>query len=164
VEVVDELYYRQSSSEEIIRECIQRPWWPKVTGGQIDATQLEQKAIWQRSELWATRSLQPPYLRAQKVLIDIGIERTRLWLRQPATNEIRLHISDKCPNLIREFGLYRWDTMRGESDQFQAKPLDKNNHALTALAYGLVGKFGIGTGYEKTGARTQQYRPRFPTR
>jgi hypothetical protein len=164
VEVVDELYYRQSSSEEMIRECIQRPWWGKVQTGQIDATQSEQRAVWQRSELWTTRGLTPPYLRSQKVLIDMGIERTRLWLRQPGTNEIRLHVSDKCPNLIKEFGLYHWDAMKGESDQFRAKPVDKNNHALTALAYGLVGKFGIGTGYERTGGKSFAYRPRFPTR
>ncbi len=164
VEVVDELYYRQSSSEEMIRECIQRPWWSKVSGGQIDATQLEQKAIWQRSELWAVRGLQPPYLRAQKVLIDMGIERVRLWLRQPVTNEVRLHVSDKCPNLIKEFGLYSWDKMRGEEDQFRAKPISKHDHALTALWYGIVGKFGIGTGHERTGRRTMEYRPRFPTR
>jgi hypothetical protein len=54
--------------------------------------------------------------------------------------------------------------MRGNESEFRAKPIDAYNHALTALWYGLVGKFGIGVGYERTGARTYNYRPRFPYR
>jgi hypothetical protein len=43
-------------------------------------------------------------------------------------------------------------------------PEDRFNHALKALSYLLVGKFGIGSHYDQLGNRTLTYRPRFPTR
>jgi hypothetical protein len=48
--------------------------------------------------------------------------------------------------------------------EFRKTPQDKFNHALKALSYGLVGRFGIGTGYSALGTNTQAYRPRFPVR
>lgn len=163
VQVIDEVYFRQTTSEEIIKECITRPWWGRVRQGQIDATQVEQKAVWQRSELWAARGLTPPFLRSQKVLIDVGIERLRLWLRQPGTEESRILIADRCVNLIKEFGLYRWEEMRGEMGEYKPVPKKANDHCLNALWYGIVSKWGIGAS-EKVGARTLTHRPRFPVR
>ena len=164
VQVIDELYYKQTTSEEVIREAITRPWWKNVKTGQIDATQVEQRAVWQRSEVWGQRGLTPPFLRAQKVLVEIGIERLRLWLRQPGEEISRLVVSEKCVNLIREFGVYRWETMRGEGGEYKPVPLKMNDHALNALWYGIVGRWGIGDGYSRLATNTMTHRPRFPYR
>lgn len=163
VAVIDEAYFRHCTSEEMIQECVGRPWWSNVTSGQIDATQVEQRAVWQRGEIWNKVQRTPPYLRAQKVLIDIGIERTRVFLRDPATQEPRITFSNKCHNTIKEFGQYRWPSFKG-GDAVRKTPEDRHNHSLKALAYGLVGAYGIGTHLTPIGTRTMIYKPRFPFR
>lgn len=52
----------------------------------------------------------------------------------------RLYVSSKCKNLIREFGLYRRKKL--SDGTFDEKPEDKNNHAMDALRYMAVGRFG----------------------
>lgn len=52
----------------------------------------------------------------------------------------RLYVSPKCTNTIREFGLYRRKKLGDGS--FDEKPEDKNNHAMDALRYMAVGRFG----------------------
>lgn len=52
----------------------------------------------------------------------------------------RLYVSSKCKNLIREFGLYRRKKL--PDGTFDEKPEDKNNHAMDALRYMAVGRFG----------------------
>ena len=52
----------------------------------------------------------------------------------------RLYVSRRCSNLIREFGLYRW--RRRADGTFEDEPEDRNNHAIDALRYLTVGRFG----------------------
>lgn len=52
----------------------------------------------------------------------------------------RLKVSKACPNLLREAGLYRYpDDARARSAGAREKPIDCDNHALSALRYLIVG-------------------------
>jgi hypothetical protein len=60
---------------------------------------------------------------------------------QPVVRKFaRLFVSPKCVNTIREFGLYRW--IKRTDGTFEDKPEDRNNHAMDALRYMAVGRFG----------------------
>lgn len=52
----------------------------------------------------------------------------------------RLFVSPNCKNTIREFGLYR--RKKHSDGTFDDEPEDKNNHAMDALRYAIVGRFG----------------------
>lgn len=57
----------------------------------------------------------------------------------------RLYVSRKCPNLIREFGLYRRKKLADGT--FDEEPEDKNNHAMDATRYFAYGRFGRAPNY-----------------
>lgn len=52
----------------------------------------------------------------------------------------RLYIHPRCVNTIREMGLYR--RKKNTDGTFDELPLDKHNHAMDALRYMVVGRFG----------------------
>lgn len=52
----------------------------------------------------------------------------------------RMYVSRRCKNTIREFGLYRF--RKDGAGEFTDDPEDKNNHAMDALRYMTVGRFG----------------------
>jgi hypothetical protein len=52
----------------------------------------------------------------------------------------KLYVHPKCTNTIREFGLYR--RKRDASGSFHEQPEDKHNHAMDALRYFAVMRFG----------------------
>ncbi len=56
----------------------------------------------------------------------------------------RLYVAPECRNTIKEFGLYvrKRDPLNPEG--FLESPLDKSNHAMDALRYAIVGRFGRG--------------------
>lgn len=65
---------------------------------------------------------------ADNAVID-GINLVLNWL-----DEERIHIvAAKCPNLIREFASYIWDSKAQEKGE--DKPIKQNDHALDALRY-----------------------------
>lgn len=65
---------------------------------------------------------------ADNSVID-GINLVLNWL-----DEERIHIvAAKCPNLIREFASYIWDSKAQEKGE--DKPIKQNDHALDALRY-----------------------------
>jgi Terminase RNAseH like domain len=54
----------------------------------------------------------------------------------------RLYVDPQCTNTIREFGLYR--RKKHPDGTFDDEPQDKDNHAMDALRYAIVGRFGRG--------------------
>ena len=95
------------------------------------------------------------YLDAQKIRINEGTERLKGYLKpDPITNRPRVVFSPKCRGILSEFGAvpspfdgqtraYRWKTDR-EGNIVGETPEDKNNHAVKAVIYGLVSRFGYG--------------------
>ena len=65
-----------------------------------------------------------------------------LFRRQSESGDdwARLYVAPGCVNTIREFGLYR--RKKRPDGTFHEDPEDKNNHAMDALRYAMVGRFG----------------------
>jgi len=70
-----------------------------------------------------------------------------LFIRSSEDGErrARCYVSPKCKNTIREFGLYR--RKKRADGTFDEDPEDRNNHAMDAIRYLAVGRFGRGPNY-----------------
>lgn len=66
--------------------------------------------------------------------VKAGIDETKSRLRLQRDNRPRLKIHRSCVNLIREFPDYVWDANRRDD-----APVKRNDHALDALRYLLMG-------------------------
>ena len=147
VHVVDEMYVRDWSHRDVIRECFLRDGWKHVmsTTGEavMDAAGRQHNQQSSAEEIWESEtglSIITNVLKAEAV-----IEKVRAALgTNPITGRARLHIHPRCLGLISELGggpspLEGGGTwVRGKS----GKPESKNNHACTALGYGLIGVYG----------------------
>jgi hypothetical protein len=66
-----------------------------------------------------------------------------LFRRQTELAEFaRLFVHPRCVNTIREFKSYRRKKDSKQADRFTDDIEDRNNHAMDALRYALVGRFG----------------------
>jgi hypothetical protein len=76
------------------------------------------------------------------ILAGVSRVANLLFIREDEGGErwARLYVSPKCVNTIREFGLYR--RKKNPDGTFDEKPEDKNNHAMDAVRYMAVGRFG----------------------
>lgn len=144
VHIVDEVYVQSASNADVIRLCKQRPWWKDVAGrGVVDIAGRGHAA--ERSPVeawWADANI---HLDSDFVHIQDGIDRVKSFLQG------RLLVHPQCVGLIAEMGVgkhpfegmgvyrYRTDAAGSVMDE---KPIDENNHACSALAYGLVRRFG----------------------
>jgi hypothetical protein len=81
--------------------------------------------------------------------IHAGIARVAdlLFIRQLESGDryARLYVSPRCKNTIREFGLYRLKKL--PDGTFGEQPEDKNDHAMDALRYMAMGRFGRAPNY-----------------
>lgn len=70
-----------------------------------------------------------------------------LFIRHSEDGErwARCYVSPKCRNTIREFGLYR--RKKRPDGTFDEDPQDRDNHAMDAVRYLAVGRFGRGPNY-----------------
>lgn len=143
VYVLDEVYYQGKTAQEIIQECKGREWWPGVAKskrGVIDVAGRQHPGMESHIEIWAREAGIMPF--SQVVGIPDGILRHRTFLRDPANGEPRIFHDPKCVNTIKEYGLYRYYQGK-ENRKVREDPIDANNHALKAVAYGLVSNFGF---------------------
>lgn len=78
--------------------------------------------------------------------IQAGIARVAdlMFKRPTESGEFysRLFVSPKCRNTISEFGTYRRKRDPRDPEAFQETPEDKNNHAMDALRYAAIMRFG----------------------
>ena len=79
-----------------------------------------------------------------------GIERVKEWLKLRddgnGTHKPRLFVSRNCRQTIREFNTYRVKEQgekQGENLDPQDQPRKKDDHAMDALRYFIVGRFGM---------------------
>ncbi len=137
--VLDAVYARHAVAASVIAECRRRWWWPRVTGGVIDVAGRQHHASASQVEIW--QALAGLRLRSRPVGVRDGIDRLRTFLRDPASGQPRLTIDPSCRALIREFGLYRYHG-EVEGRPISEEPIDRDNHAVKALAYWLYDRFG----------------------
>lgn len=162
--VVDEVYEQGLTTQQVIQVCKQKPWWRQVAPrGVIDIAAKQHQAMPAVAEVWASSGEDGAgiYLSSNKVGIIEGIDRLRTFLKvNPLTNAPNIFISTHCKGLISEFGgapnpftgqqaVYRYKVDK-EGGVVGEQPEDKNNHAIKALIYGLVDRFGYAKRDERT--------------
>ena len=88
-----------------------------------------------------------------------GVERVKEWLKlRPVgdgTDRVKpkLFVVSSCTNTLREFNTYR---VKEESEKMmeakdpREEPRKKDDHAMDALRYFVVGKFGMQTHYSSS--------------
>lgn len=109
-------------------------------GGVIDIAARQHAGMESHEEIW--RRLGGVIFRAQPVPIVDGIHRHRTFLKDPLTDVPRLFHDPKVKGTIREYGLYKYhedSDNRGTNEL----PIDKNNHSMKAIAYGLTANYGF---------------------
>ncbi len=75
------------------------------------------------------------------VAVAPGIDRLNTFLRDPASGEPRLTLASACGALLHEFGRYRYHEVQ-DGRPISELPIDRDNHAIKALAYWLYDRFG----------------------
>lgn len=143
---IDEVHYQFRVAEDVIDECMSRPWWGLVTGGVIDIAGKQHQGQESHQEIWARRArikngTQGLGLRSNKVKIAEGIQRHKTFLINPFTGKPRLFHDPRCKNTIREYGQYKYKEVV-DGKPVDEQPIDADNHAMKALAYWLYDKFG----------------------
>lgn len=134
VQQIDEVCVEYGVAEEIIGICQQRAWWHLVKLGVMDIAGQSKDGRESHADIWKRVARIP--IGAKRVAVTDGIQRHRTFLRNTLTGEPDLFHDPRCKYTIREYGLYKRNVDTG-------KVIDKDNHAMKALAYGLVYHFGL---------------------
>jgi len=137
---IDEVYETGLTAKEMIAEAKSRRWWKDVqspcvmdVAGRAHPGTESQQEIWLKTTgLWMI---------TQRVGIVDGILRHRTFLKDPTTGQPRLFHHPRCKGTIAEYSKYR-RRKEGADANATELPLDKENDACKALAYGLVANFG----------------------
>lgn len=149
--VVDEIYERGLVTEEIVQTARSRPWWPDVEGGVIDVAGYQHQSMPAPAEVWLEEG--GVSLSASRVSINDGTQRLRSFLKVTANGRgPKLLIGSHCKGILSELGVepnpfdgqtraYRWRTDR-EGNIVGRVPEDRYNHAVKAVIYHLVDKYG----------------------
>jgi len=135
---IDEIYWTQRTAQEVIKECKGREWWSKVTHSWMDVAGRQHQGMESHVEIWRRLARIP--VRSQTVGIPDGILRHRTFLK--ADGKPRIFHDPRCKHTIWEYGQYKYNEIK-ESRPVRELPIDRDNHALKAIAYGLVGNFGF---------------------
>jgi hypothetical protein len=138
VRVVDRVYERFHGTEEMIQICKTRPWWGSVSGGVIDVAARQHHDTQSAHDIWMAEGI---WLKAQPVGIVDGILRMRTILKDPATHQTRIVFAPHLDEVFNEFRSYRYKK-EVEMNAISEVPLDRDNHALKALAYWLFDRYG----------------------
>ena len=147
--VLDEVYVRREVVEEVIAECKTRWWWPHISYAVIDIAGKQHQAMTSQIEIWSKQQHLgfPP--RSMYVPIPDGIQRLRTFLKNPLNGRPRIYFSRLCKNTAKEFSLYRYRLSK-ENRPEREEPVDRDNHAIKALTYLLMDRFGPSEGRGKT--------------
>jgi len=138
----DEVYRQGATSPDIIDECKARPWWGSVRTVVMDVAGRQHHAQESHFETW--RRLAGLVPMGQPVGIADGIERHRTFLVDPASGKPRLLHDPRCKGTLAEYGKYKYHDIK-ENRPTREEPIDVDNHAMKAIAYGLVHNFGFVT-------------------
>lgn len=137
---IDEVYWTQRTVQEVILECKQREWWSKVHHCVIDVAGRQHPGMESHAEAWHRLAGLP--CSANAVGIPDGILRHRTFLRDAGTGQPRLYHDPRCVGTIAEYGKYKYHEIE-ENRPVRELPIDADNHAMKAIAYGLVANFGF---------------------
>jgi len=139
--VIDEVYEQGMVVHDVIDICKEKPWWEGVTHGVIDIAGRQHHGMESQVEVW--RDYANLRVFSRDVPILAGIARHRTFLRDPGSGVALIFFdADHCPNTINEHWKYQYPKSKDLRNQSEL-PIDKDNHAIKAIAYGLVANFGV---------------------
>ena len=141
--VIDEIYMRLAMVEDVIDECKMREWWRDVNFAVMDIAGKQRPAMASHADIWAMDHNLGFYPAMTYTHIEDGIEHLKTFLKNPLNKKPRLWIHPQCKATIKEFGLYRYRTVK-ENRPISEEPVDNNNHSIKALTYYLVNRFKPG--------------------
>lgn len=141
--VIDEIYLHHHTHTEIINLTKRCTWWGKVERGVIDVAGRQHHAEQSAIEVWQAEA--GIYLHSEAVGVLDGIARHRTFLGKPMSEEpteTRLfHDTERTKETQREYKLYRRPADK-DGNATSDLPRDEHNHAMKAMAYGLMERFG----------------------
>lgn len=133
---IDEVYLNHHFHTQVIDVCKKREWWGNIKRAVIDFAGRQHHAEQSAEEVWQHYAEIKPT--SQQVGVLDGISRHRSFLGPTP----RLFHDPKCRYTIGEYGAYRRPTDK-DGIATDDLPVDKSNHAMKAIAYGLIDKFGF---------------------
>lgn len=151
VNIVDEVYVQRLTNQEVINQCMRRMWWKDVQPyGIIDIAGRGHTG--ERSPIEAWSEVAKIHLTSEFVHISDGIDRVHSFLRiDPVLHRPPMLVHPRCVGLIAEMGvgkhpiegmgMYKYKT-DSNGNVLSEAPVDRDNHACSALAYGLIGHYG----------------------
>lgn len=137
---IDEVYLKGEVVHDVIDVCKEREWWPNVSHGVVDVAGRQHAGQESQIEIWLRYGNVRLY--SQMIPILAGIERHRTFLRDPATGKALLYFDPRCSNTIKEYSLYQYPKAKERHHETEI-PIQKDNHALSAITYGLVLNTGL---------------------
>lgn len=146
IHICDELYLQGMTNEVVIDQVVNHDLYRNVERVVIDVAAgthagAQEPAIttWRRALAGRTIPVVAKYVKVEE-----GIVRTRDKLRINALDGIPfLVVHPRCIHTIAEFTEgYRYHVRR-DGAVAGDKPVDKDNHAMKAIAYGVVDAFGV---------------------
>jgi len=137
---IDEIWRTGLVTSEMIQIARRREWWPKVQFAVMCMGGRQHQAMESPAEVWQQDAGIPVF--SEPVPIADGIERHRTYLINPATGKPRMFYDPKCKGSIWEYGRYKYHEIV-EGRPVREVPVDADNDALKATAYGLVHCFGF---------------------
>lgn len=140
VQHIDEIWESGLVTSRMIQIAKQREWWPNVAFGVMCMGGRQHQAMESPAEVWQQEAGIPVF--SEPVPIPDGIERHRTYLINPATGKPRMFYDPKCKGSIWEYGYYKYHKIV-EGRPVREVPIDADNDALKATAYGLVHNFGF---------------------
>ena len=147
VRIYDELYEHELVNQQILDIVLNHPRFRSIERVVIDVASKAHAGAQDPSFLTWQRQVTPHNIPvvAKYVKIEDGLKRTHDKLRiNPLTNEPFLLLHPRCKNTIFEFEEgYKYPTRRTGDVGSSTLPIDKDNHAMKALAYGLVDTYGF---------------------
>ena len=144
--VLDEVYRTETPNawwDEKARE------WSRKYGGELDLSPPTFAVDRSRPDRISDLTQTGVNARGAINAIEPGVARVAdlLSVRHYETSEprARLYVHPRCANTIREFGEYRRKKDPRDPQRFLEAIEDRNNHAMDALRYACVERFGLPT-------------------
>lgn len=136
IRICDEVTTRGKTHEQVIRQCIQQPWWPAMRSGTIDPYagdshalgSVSPREVWVKKENGGGVALETPH----RLNVDELIRLLKSYFT--GSTGYTLEISERCERL--RFEMATWKRMR--SKQGLGNVQKNNCDAIKALGYFLT--------------------------
>lgn len=133
---IDEIYLNHHYHSQVIKIVMGKPWWKNVQRIAMDIAGKQHHSDESGEEIWHNET--GFKIHTNPVGIMAGIARHRTFLSPTP----RLFHDPSCKQTLAEYKQYKRKTDR-DGNPTSDDPIDANNHAMKAIAYGLVDRFGF---------------------